>query len=60
MRSCDLRAAELKDGGERADLEAGMATLYASGMCREVALDAMPIHGGYGYATEFPVERYAA
>jgi alkylation response protein AidB-like acyl-CoA dehydrogenase len=53
-----LRAAELKDRGERADLEAGMAKLYASEMCREVALDAMRVHGGYGYATEFAVERY--
>jgi alkylation response protein AidB-like acyl-CoA dehydrogenase len=53
-----LRAAELKDRGERADLEAGMAKLYASEMCREVALDAIRVHGGYGYSTEFPVERY--
>jgi alkylation response protein AidB-like acyl-CoA dehydrogenase len=53
-----LRAAELKDRGERADLAAGMAKLYASEMCLEVALDAMRVHGGYGYATEFPVERY--
>lgn len=53
-----LRAAELKDRGERADLEAGMAKLYASEICREVALDAIRVHGGYGYSTEFPVERY--
>jgi alkylation response protein AidB-like acyl-CoA dehydrogenase len=53
-----LRAAELKDQGERADLAAGMAKLFASEMCREVALSAMRIHGGYGYSTEFPVERY--
>lgn len=53
-----LRAAELKDSGERADLEAGMAKLYASEMCLEVALDAMRVHGGYGYSTEFGVERY--
>ncbi len=53
-----LRAAELKDRGERADLEAGMAKLYASEMCREVAVDAIRVHGGYGYSTEFPVERY--
>ena len=53
-----LRAAELKDSGERADLEAGMAKLFASEMCREVALSAMRVHGGYGYSTEFPVERY--
>jgi len=53
-----LRAAELKDAGERADLEAGMAKLFASEMCLQVATDAMRIHGGYGYSTEFPVERY--
>jgi alkylation response protein AidB-like acyl-CoA dehydrogenase len=53
-----LRAAELKDRGERADLEAGMAKLYASEMCREVAVDAIRVHGGYGYSTEFAVERY--
>ena len=53
-----LRAAELKDRGERADLEAAMAKLYASEMCREVALDAIRVHGGYGYSAEFPVERY--
>ena len=53
-----LRAAELKDRGERADLEVGMAKLYASEMCREVALDAIRVHGGYGYSSEFPVGRY--
>ncbi len=53
-----LRAAQLKDAGERADLEAGMAKLFASEMCREVAVSAMRVHGGYGYSTEFPVERY--
>ncbi len=53
-----LRAADLKDRGERADLEAGMAKLFASEMCREVTVDAMRVHGGYGYATELPVERY--
>ena len=51
-------AAALKDRGERVDLEAGMAKLFASEMCAEVALDAMRIHGGYGYVKDFPVERY--
>jgi alkylation response protein AidB-like acyl-CoA dehydrogenase len=51
-------AAARKDAGERADLEAGMAKLYASEISYEVALEAMRIHGGYGYTTEFPVERY--
>jgi alkylation response protein AidB-like acyl-CoA dehydrogenase len=53
-----LRAARLKDAGERADLAAGMAKLFASEMCREVALDAIRVHGGYGYAQEYTVERY--
>ncbi len=52
-----LHAAELKSRGERADLEAGMATLYASERCREVTVDAMRVHGGYGYSAEFDVER---
>jgi hypothetical protein len=53
-----LRAAELKDRGERADLEAGMAKLFCSEMCREVSIAAMRVLGGYGYSKEFPVERY--
>lgn len=53
-----LRAAELKDAGERADLEAGMAKLYASEIGREVALDAMRVLGGLGYSAELPVERH--
>ena len=52
------KAARKKDGGERCDLEAGMAKLFASEMCQEVALDAMRIHGGFGYTKEFNVERY--
>jgi alkylation response protein AidB-like acyl-CoA dehydrogenase len=51
-------AAEKKDRGERSDVEAGMAKLFASEICHEVALEAMRIHGGYGYSQEFPVERY--
>ncbi len=51
-------AAEKKDRGERCDLEAGMAKLFASEACQEVALEAMRILGGYGYIKEFPVERY--
>jgi alkylation response protein AidB-like acyl-CoA dehydrogenase len=51
-------AAEKKDRGERSDVEAGMAKLFASEICHEVALDAMRIHGGYGYSQEFNVERY--
>jgi alkylation response protein AidB-like acyl-CoA dehydrogenase len=57
-RLLTYQAAAKKDSGERVDLEAGMAKLFASEMCAEVALDAMRIHGGYGYIKEFPVERY--
>jgi len=52
------RAAAMKDRGERCDLEAGMAKLFASEICQEVSLDAMRILGGYGYTKEFRVERY--
>jgi alkylation response protein AidB-like acyl-CoA dehydrogenase len=51
-------AARKKDGGGRCDLEAGMAKLFASEMCGWVTLEAMRIHGGYGYIKDFPVERY--
>ncbi|HEX6195686.1 MAG TPA: acyl-CoA dehydrogenase family protein [Jiangellaceae bacterium] len=51
-------AAEQIDAGGRSDMEAGMAKLFASEMAMQVALDAVRIHGGYGYSTEFDVERY--
>lgn len=51
-------AAEKYDSGARADMEAGMAKLFASEVAMEIALDAVRIHGGYGYSTEFDVERY--
>lgn len=51
-------AAALKDRGDRCDVEAGMAKLFASETCQEVALEAMRVLGGYGYTQEFPVERY--
>jgi alkylation response protein AidB-like acyl-CoA dehydrogenase len=51
-------AAERKQAGERADVEAGMAKLFASEAAYEIASDAMRIHGGVGYTTELPVERY--
>jgi alkylation response protein AidB-like acyl-CoA dehydrogenase len=51
-------AAERYDAGERCDMEAGMAKLFASEAAMEIALSAMRIHGGYGYSTEFDVERY--
>src|SRR6266851_6281464 len=52
------KAAQKKDLGERCDLEAGMAKLFAAEMCQEVTLEAMRIHGGFGYTKEFNVERY--
>ncbi|MDX3659587.1 acyl-CoA dehydrogenase family protein [Streptomyces sp. ID05-26A] len=57
-RQLTLHAARRYDSGERADLEAGMAKLFASETAMEVALDAIRVHGGYGYSTEFDVERY--
>lgn len=51
-------AAEKFDSGERSDMEAGMAKLFASEVAMEIALNAMRIHGGYGYSTEYNVERY--
>lgn len=52
-----LDAARRKDTGERADLEAGMAKLYATEVAEEVAIESMRIHGGYGYSQEYVVER---
>jgi alkylation response protein AidB-like acyl-CoA dehydrogenase len=51
-------AAEKKDKGERCDLEAGMAKLFATEAAQECSLEAMRILGGNGYAKDFPVERY--
>lgn len=51
-------AAAKKDSGERFDLEAAMAKLYASEMCAQVTMDAMRVHGGYGYIKDLPIERY--
>lgn len=51
-------AAERRSAGERSDVEAGMAKLFASEAAFEIATDAMRIHGGMGYTTELPVERY--
>jgi alkylation response protein AidB-like acyl-CoA dehydrogenase len=51
-------AAERKAAGERCDVEAGMAKLFASETALELATEAMRIHGGIGYTTELPVERY--
>jgi butyryl-CoA dehydrogenase len=51
-------AADLKQSGARADVEAGMAKLFASETAFEISTEAMRIHGGVGYTTEFPIERY--
>ncbi|QRY62190.1 acyl-CoA dehydrogenase family protein [Gordonia sp. PDNC005] len=52
-----VRAARIKDTGERNDLEAGMAKYLASEYCRDVVEDAFRIHGGYGFAKEYEIER---
>ncbi|WP_435581559.1 acyl-CoA dehydrogenase family protein [Amycolatopsis thermoflava] len=57
-RLLTLDAAERLDAGERADMEAGMAKLFASEAAMQVALDAIRVHGGYGYSKEYDVERY--
>jgi alkylation response protein AidB-like acyl-CoA dehydrogenase len=57
-RQLTLYAARRYDSGERSDMEAGMAKLFASEVAMEIALDAVRIHGGYGYSTEYDVERY--
>jgi alkylation response protein AidB-like acyl-CoA dehydrogenase len=57
-RLLTLDAADLLDAGERCDMEAGMAKLYASEAAMAIALDAVRIHGASGYSTEFDVERY--
>jgi alkylation response protein AidB-like acyl-CoA dehydrogenase len=50
-------AAARADAGQRADLESGMAKVYASEVAAECAMTAMAVHGGYGYSKEFTVER---
>jgi alkylation response protein AidB-like acyl-CoA dehydrogenase len=57
-RALLLSAAERFDSGERCDMEAGMAKLFASEAAMQIALDAVRVHGGYGYSTEYDVERY--
>jgi alkylation response protein AidB-like acyl-CoA dehydrogenase len=57
-RTLLLHAARAYDSGDRSDLEAGMAKLFCSETAMEVALNAIRVHGGYGYSTEFDVERY--
>lgn len=52
-----VRAARLKDRGERNDVEAGMAKMVAAEYCNEVVSDSFRIHGGYGYSKEYEIER---
>jgi alkylation response protein AidB-like acyl-CoA dehydrogenase len=52
-----VNAARLKDSGQRNDVEAGMAKLLASEYCAEVVQESFRIHGGYGFSTEYEIER---
>ena len=56
-RLVTLKAARMKDAGERSDLEAGMAKLIASETGKECVEDCFRIHGGYGYSKEYEIER---
>jgi alkylation response protein AidB-like acyl-CoA dehydrogenase len=56
-RLLTLSAAEKKDAGERSDLAAGMAKLFASETCFECVTSAMRIFGGYGFSKEYPIEQ---
>jgi alkylation response protein AidB-like acyl-CoA dehydrogenase len=56
-RLLTMKAARLKDAGERSDLEAGMAKLFASETGKEVVEECFRIHGGYGYSKEYEIER---
>jgi alkylation response protein AidB-like acyl-CoA dehydrogenase len=56
-RLLTLKAARMKDAGERSDVEAGMAKLFASETGKEVVEDSFRIHGGYGYSKEYEIER---
>ena len=57
-RHLTYRAAVMKDSGERCDLEAGMAKLFATDAAQRASEVAIHIHGGYGYIKELPIERY--
>jgi alkylation response protein AidB-like acyl-CoA dehydrogenase len=57
-RLLTVRAAAALDAGQRSDLEAGMAKLFASEACLQVTADAIKVHGGYGFSADFDVERY--
>jgi alkylation response protein AidB-like acyl-CoA dehydrogenase len=52
-----MQAAKKKSAGERSDLEAGMAKFFCTEACHEIVTEALRIHGGYGYSTEYTIER---
>ncbi len=52
-----LQAAKKKSAGERSDLEAGMAKFFCTEACHEIVTEALRVHGGYGYSTEYTIER---
>jgi hypothetical protein len=52
------KAAVLRDSGKEHTAESSMAKLFASEAAVEVAMEAVQIHGGYGYIKDYPVERY--
>jgi alkylation response protein AidB-like acyl-CoA dehydrogenase len=56
-RLLTLDAARRKDSGHRADVECGMAKLFATEVCLDVVIESMRIHGGYGFSREFEIER---
>jgi len=56
-RMLTLKAARMKDAGQRSDLEAGMCKLFASEAGRFCAEESLRIHGGYGYSKEYEIER---
>ena len=56
-RLLTMKAARMKDAGERSDIEAGMAKLFASESAKENAEECLRIHGGYGYSKEYEIER---
>ena len=57
-RMLTLRAAILKDRGQKHSAESAMAKLYASDVCNRAAREAIQVYGGYGYLQDFPVERH--
>lgn len=56
-RALTAEAARMKEQGRRSDMISGMAKMFASESCMEITRDAMRVHGGYGYVSDFPIER---